>query len=197
MGIFPDPGHGRAREEVAPMDQLDGLTHIQQRARLHGPHETRRAVRAVLEALAEIIPFPVLYRLVARLPHEIRPRLPQAAIADHDRPATGCRDFIKGIARRLFIEEPDAAFLARVVFEQLNTNSHGLTPSTIASLAPHDLRPLLNSRSPHPSSDPARTRHRTAPAIIIPSPRRAARPSHPHRTRQGGASRRSATTGPA
>ena len=128
------------------MDLDRVLSGIQHRARLHGPRETGRAVRAVLEGLAEIIPEKAFKRIVTRLPENARPQLSGRAGADGV--LVNSHAFIARLADRLHVDEPDAAFLARVVFEHLNEATHGVTPSTIAYLVPLDLRPLLNAHAP-------------------------------------------------
>jgi uncharacterized protein (DUF2267 family) len=121
------------------------LATIEQRARLHGPNQTRRAVCVTLEALADVLPEPVLHRLLMCVPSEITRHLP-GDLGRHT--AVTCwRDFVAGIAARLHLDAPDATFLARVIFEQLNVPKHGVTPAGVAHLAPADLRPLLSAQA--------------------------------------------------
>lgn len=131
------------------------LATIEQRARLHGPNETRRAVCITLEALADVLPEAILHRLLMCVPSEITRHLPGDL---GRRSAVTCwRDFVAVIAGRLHLEAPDATFLARVIFEQLNTPKHGVTPAGVAHLAPADLRPLLSAQAPESVTAPPQT----------------------------------------
>jgi uncharacterized protein (DUF2267 family) len=134
---------------------VDLLVTVQRRGRLYGRNETRRAITAVLGAVGDVLPPSVFHRLAVHLPAEIRRHLP-----DPGTPVTGCRDFLGRIADRLLVDGPDAAFLARVVLENLNARPHGLTPGAVAHLAPADLRPLLSATLP----DAPRT---AAPALAV------------------------------
>ncbi len=116
---------------------------VQQRARLHGPNETRRAVRAVVGALADVLPPTVYQRLAVQLPAAIRAGLPAPGT-----PVASCRDFLTRIGTGLFVDGPNAAFLARVVLEQLNAAGHPHVPASAAAYAPADLRPLLTAMPP-------------------------------------------------
>jgi hypothetical protein len=118
---------------------------VQQRARLHGPNETRRAVQVVVGALAGVLPPPVYQRMTAHLPAEIRVGLPAAGT-----PVAGCRDFLSRIGTGLLVDGPNAAFLARTVLEQLNAAGHRHVPASAAAFAPADLRPLLTALPPAP-----------------------------------------------
>jgi uncharacterized protein (DUF2267 family) len=128
------------------MDGQDVLARIQERGRLYGINQTRRAVHGVLGVLADLLPTPAFRRLTAHLPADVRPPVPSG----EGRPieVLTCRAFITRLATRLHLEEPDAAFLARVVFEQLNTAAEGASPATVAHLVAADLRPLLSAGVP-------------------------------------------------
>ncbi len=127
------------------MDQDELLARIQRDGRLYGPHETRRAVGAVLTTLSEMLPAPAYRRLLASLPVGLRQRLPRPG-AGRISPVTGCRGFVARVAGRLHLDGPDAAFLARAVLGQLNTLGRGCAPAVLAPLVPADLRPLLRAR---------------------------------------------------
>lgn len=129
---------------------MDLLAIVQERGRLHGPNETRRAVRTVVGVLADVLPPPIFQRLVVHLPGPVRIGLPHSGI-----PVAGCRDFITRIGGHLLVDDPNAAFLARIVLEQLNSAWHGHTPAQFAHMAPEDLRPLLRATAPLPSFAPA------------------------------------------
>jgi hypothetical protein len=123
---------------------MDLLTRIAERARLHGPNETRRTVCATLEALTGVLPPLVLHPLLITIPDGIRRELPVGRAPR----LRNCREFITAIAGRLHVEEPEAAFRARIIFEQLNDQPYGLTPASVAHLTPRDMRPLLTARDP-------------------------------------------------
>jgi uncharacterized protein (DUF2267 family) len=122
---------------------VDLLVIVQERGRLHGPNETRRAIRAVVGALGDVLPPPIFQRLAAHLPASVRIGPPSSGI-----PVSSCQDFVSRIADRLLIDDPNAAFLARIILEQLNAVRHGHTPAQFAHLAPADLRPLLRAAAP-------------------------------------------------
>ncbi|UQU62373.1 DUF2267 domain-containing protein [Couchioplanes caeruleus] len=125
------------------MDGQDLLTRIQERGHLHGANQTRRAVQGVLGVLRDMLPTPAFRRLTAHLPADLHPAPPAAGTRPIE--VLGCRAFVARVAARLLLEEPDAAFLARVVFEHLNTATSGATPATIAHLVAADLRPLVRA----------------------------------------------------
>ncbi|NMO57884.1 DUF2267 domain-containing protein [Actinoplanes sp. TBRC 11911] len=122
---------------------MDLLVTVQERGRLHGPNETRRAVRAVLAALCDVLPPPIFQRLAVHLPSPLRMGLRDSGV-----PVSGCHDFVSRIGDRLLVDDPNAAFLARIILEQLNAVRHGHTPAQFADLAPADLRPLLRASAP-------------------------------------------------
>jgi uncharacterized protein (DUF2267 family) len=138
-------------KEVHVVRHADLLSEVQRRARLHGPNETRRAVCATLEALGDLVPGHLFAGLVEGLPAEIRSGLKTNGVTGETRPLTaiGRRTFVDRIARRLYIEQPDAAFLARVVFGELNATPSGITPSLLCeAIGPTDLDALLRSGAP-------------------------------------------------
>jgi uncharacterized protein (DUF2267 family) len=122
---------------------VDLLVMVQERGRLHGPNETRRAVRAVLGTLCDVLPPPIFQRLAVHLPVPVRIGLPYSGV-----PVSSCHDFVTRIGDRLLVDDPNAAFLARIILEQLNAVRHGHTPAQFADLAPADLRPLLRATAP-------------------------------------------------
>jgi uncharacterized protein (DUF2267 family) len=137
---------------------------------LHGPNETRRAVRAVVGTLGDVLPPPIFPRLVVHLPGAIRIGLPSSGI-----PVFSSRDFITRIGDRLLVDDPNAAFLARIVLEQLNAVRHGHTPSHFAHLAPSDLRPLLRAMPPTHVAAVRLTRRRALMAADLRHRRQAVR----------------------
>jgi uncharacterized protein (DUF2267 family) len=125
------------------MHRDDPLTQVRIHARLHGRNHTRRVVRAVLRALHDLVPGPEFQDLVRQLPAD----LADLATGSGDRPPAGSRrEFVRRIADDLHIDQPDAAFYARVTFEQLNAFCRGTTPARLAAALPADLRPLLTAR---------------------------------------------------
>jgi uncharacterized protein (DUF2267 family) len=176
------------------VDDDDLLARVQQRARLHGRNESRRAVCAVVEALAEFLSSRSFHLLAEQLPEEIRRRLVKPAAGLRPMTAPNCRSFLSRVGRRLLIDGPDAAFTARVVLEQLNATRRVITPAAFAHLVAPDLRPLLCAR-PAPQlldeKSPAPRRVIRVPAAaprpvlaspptlarVAPSPATAARPA--------------------
>ena len=144
------------------MDHDDLLARIQRSGRLPGRNESRRVACGVLTVLSELLPAPSYRRLTALLPEDVRQRLP--------RPGAGriihvldCRGFVARVADRLMADGPDAAFLARVVLQQLNAIGHGVTPAALAHLVPADLRPLFGVRPDGVAPAPVRVAARTVP----------------------------------
>jgi uncharacterized protein (DUF2267 family) len=117
------------------------VSRVQFRARLHGRNETVRAVRAVLAVLAATAPAEPYRALTASLPAELVP--PTAAAT----PAPSRRRFVTAVAEALYLDEPSAAFLARVVFEELNRSHPATGPARMSTTVPADLRPLLTARA--------------------------------------------------
>jgi hypothetical protein len=197
------------------VDDDDLLARVQQRGRLHGRNESRRAVCAVVEALGEFLPARAFQLIAGQLPDEVRRRLSRPATTA----APTCRAFVTGVGRRLHVDGPDAAFTARVVLEQLNATRRVITPAGFAHLVAPDLRPLLRARpAPQPVTDqlppprrvirvstvparpaPAAARPAPAPAASLapapvarPAPASAARPGTASAARPGTADRVSA-----
>ncbi len=135
------------------MDEDELLARVQSRARLYGRNESRRAVCAVVAALDGALPARAVRQITAQLPAGVRRALPQPSSAHpHDKPDAGCRGFLTRIAELLFVDGPNAAFLARAVFEQLNATATRNGPAAFAQTACPDLRPLLCARV---ESDPS------------------------------------------
>jgi uncharacterized protein (DUF2267 family) len=129
------------------MDQDDLLARIQQDGRLYGRNETRRAIGAVLTSLSELLPAPAYRRLFSALPADLRRPLPRPG-AGRIVPVTSSRSFVARVAERLYVDGPNAAFLARVVLTRLNTAGSACAPAALAPLVPADLRPLLRAGAP-------------------------------------------------
>jgi hypothetical protein len=122
------------------VDDEDLLARVQHRGRLHGRNESRRAVRAVVEAIGEFLSPRAFHLLADQLPVAVRHR-PVAAGS-----LPSCRSFLAGIAGRLLMDGPDAAFTTRVILEELNATGRVITPARFAHLVAADLRPLLCAR---------------------------------------------------
>jgi uncharacterized protein (DUF2267 family) len=135
------------------MHRDDLISQVRVRARLHGRSEARRVLRAVLLAFRTEIPDETFRRIAAQLPAELH-------LGDDPAPAAGL-PLVRAVAARLYVNEPNAAFLTRVVFEQLNAYCHGVTPASVAASLPAGLRPLVSARA----DDPAQRFRRLFPAI--------------------------------
>ncbi|GGQ62786.1 DUF2267 domain-containing protein [Couchioplanes azureus] len=137
------------------MHRDDLVSHVRARGRLHGRNEARRVIRTVLQACRQLVPDRTLQQVIVQLPAELAP--PRVAPADDGAgrqhiAGDACRTLIRSVAQGLHIDEPNAAFLSRVVFEQLNSYCRGVTPASLAPWAPAEVRPLLSARP----DDPAR-----------------------------------------
>jgi hypothetical protein len=139
------------------MDRPDLLSRVQRRGRLYGRNESRRVIRAVIDILVEAVPVPQARRLAMRVATETGGGLPDAALSDDGPHNTecDCRAFITAVAQRLFTDEPNAAFLSRVVFGELNAAPHGITPAALTPSAPLDLRALLSAEAATESARPS------------------------------------------
>jgi uncharacterized protein (DUF2267 family) len=145
----------RGSRKTVIMHRDDPLTQVRICARLHGRNHARRVVRAVLHALQHEVPAKALHGLVAQLPADL------ALESRSYRPTGSCRQFIRDIADELHVHQPDAAFYARITFEQLNAYCRGVTPAGLAASLPTDLRSLLSARAENPAD-----RHRRLVRIL-------------------------------
>ncbi|AGL16767.1 DUF2267 domain-containing protein [Actinoplanes sp. N902-109] len=153
------------------MDIADLLAGVQRGARLPGHRESLRVVSGVTGALADVLPSRASELLTPHLPAEVRSRLHGRVRTET--PAT-CRGFLDRITTILYVDEPDNAFLARVVLGQLNTALRVLSPAAFAHLVAPDLRPLLRSGRPAVARTPARSPLLTAQVrvpTVTPAPR--------------------------
>ena len=124
------------------MNDEDLLARVQHRGRLHGRNEARRAICAVVEALGEFLSPRAFHLLTDQLPDPVR-HLVRAASASPVMARPSARTFLAGIAARLLMEGPDAAFTTRVILEELNATGRVITPARFAHLVAPDLRALL------------------------------------------------------
>lgn len=142
------------------MDDDDLLARVQRRGRLHGRHESCRTVCGVLAALGDILPARAVDLLTPQLPDDVRGLLPPRQCRAV--PAT-CRAFLDRVSAILYVEQPENAFRARVVLEELNATLRVITPAAFSHLVAPDLRPLLRSAHPEPDRvEPARPARRAA-----------------------------------
>ena len=164
------------------MHRDDLLSQVRTNARLHGRNHARHVVRTVLRALRDIAEEPAFRDLAAQLPPEVRP----PATSDGPDRGTVTADgrastrLVRDIARQLHVTEPDAAFYARITFEQLNDFCRGVTPAGLAGSLPADLRPLLCARLHDPAERYRRHMRQLGGTVATLSLRTAAAP--PHRT---------------
>ncbi|MEU4690523.1 DUF2267 domain-containing protein [Actinoplanes sp. NPDC023714] len=148
------------------------LAGVERGARLHGRRESLRAVNGVLGALADVLPPRAMELLGPHLPAEIGAGL--AARARTETPAS-CRAFLDRITAILYVDQPDNAFLARVVLEHLNTSLRVISPAAFAHLVAADLRPLLQAGRPAVARNqpvPAPLAGRIRVPAAVPTPRK-------------------------
>ncbi|SDL15438.1 Uncharacterized conserved protein, DUF2267 family [Cryobacterium psychrotolerans] len=130
------------------MDEDTLMGQVQNRARLSTRADAARAVRSTLETLAERIPAGLADNLAAQLPHEVGENLRRVA-ADplHESGERFDRDeFIHRISDRAGVDDPQAAYLARVVFEVID-EAASLVMDTVRGVLPEDLQQLTSAGS--------------------------------------------------
>jgi uncharacterized protein (DUF2267 family) len=157
------------------VDDEDLLARVQYRGRLHGRNESRRAVRAVAEAVGEFLSPRAFHLLAEQLPGPVRHHPSPVPVVPTS------RTFLARIAQRLHMDGPDAAFTARIVLEELNATGRVITPARFAHLVAADLRPLLCARrapvTANETNPAPRRVIRVSPAPARPSATPAVRPS--------------------
>lgn len=128
-------------------DQFIGL--VQDRARLSSRGQAEGAARATLETLGERIPDDLALNVAAQLPPEIGEHLRRAAREDGDGTGEpfGFDEFAHRVAEREHIDEPEAIYHSRVVFELLDQATTGAVMDRVRDALPEDLRPLIDSCS--------------------------------------------------
>ncbi|POM27085.1 hypothetical protein BTM25_14940 [Actinomadura rubteroloni] len=128
-------------------DKLIGQ--VQARARLASRGEAETACRATLETLGERVPEGVADHLAAQLPREIGENLRRTEVFGGA--GTGERfdrhDFVERVAQRAHVDEPRAAYLARVVFETVGEATQGGVMDKVAAAVPDDIRQLITAGS--------------------------------------------------
>ena len=130
------------------MDEDTLMGQVQNLARLSTRADAERAVRSTLETLAERIPAGLAGNLAAQLPHEVGENLRRVA-ADplHESGERFDRDeFIHRISDRAGVDDPQAAYLARVVFEVIDEAASPVM-DTVRGVLPEDLQQLTSAGS--------------------------------------------------
>jgi uncharacterized protein (DUF2267 family) len=122
---------------------------VQARARLSSRGDAERATRATLETLAERIPEGLADNVAAQLPHEIGEHLRRTIV--YGGVGTGerfdAREFVRRVSERSGTDEPQAAFLLRVVCEFVDEATTGTLSRKVAPSLPDDLRGLVTAGS--------------------------------------------------
>ena len=130
------------------MDEDTLMGQVQNRVRLSSRADAERAVRSTLETLAERIPAGLARNLAAQLPHEVGEHLRR--VADDPSHESGERfdrdEFIHRISDRAGVDDPQAAYLARVVFEVID-EAASLVMDTVRGVVPEDLQQLTSAGS--------------------------------------------------
>ncbi|TFD78790.1 DUF2267 domain-containing protein [Cryobacterium sp. Sr8] len=130
------------------MDEDTLMGQVQNRVRLSSRADAERAVRSTLETLAERIPAGLASNLAAQLPHEVGEHLRR--VADDPSHESGERfdrdEFIHRISDRAGVDDPQAAYLARVVFEVID-EAASLVMDTVRGVLPEDLQQLTSAGS--------------------------------------------------
>jgi uncharacterized protein (DUF2267 family) len=131
------------------MQHDEFIGQVQARARLSSRGDAERATRATLETLGERIPEGLADNLAAQLPHEIGEHLRRTVV--YGGAGTGerfdAREFVRRVSERSVADEPQAAFLARVVFEVVDEATSGSLTQKVAESLPDDLRKLVTAGS--------------------------------------------------
>lgn len=138
------------------MQHDEFIGQVQQRARLSSRGDAERASRATLETLGERVPEGLADNLAAQLPHEIGEHLRRTEV--YGGVGTGerfdRRDFVKRVASRAGVDEPQAAYLARTVLETVDEATEGAIVAKILDSLPPDLRSLISAGSTDLCSHP-------------------------------------------
>lgn len=124
-------------------DEFIGL--VQHRARLSSRGEAERACRATLETLGERVPEGLADNLAAQLPREIGEHLRRTEV--YGGVGSGERfdrhDFVERVAARGHLNDSQAAFLARAVFEVVEEATQGSVMAKVRDSLPADVRALV------------------------------------------------------
>ena len=104
---------------------------VQQRARLSSRQEAEDAIRAVLTTLAQRLAGGSATNLAAQLPPSVARHLRTTETQGRQ---IGPDRFIEAVAEREGVEEPEAAFHTRAVFDVLEDATHGALDKVRAQL---------------------------------------------------------------
>lgn len=130
------------------MDHDEFIGQVQHRARLGSRGDAERAARATLETLAERMAAGAAQNLAAQLPREIGEHLRREAPAQG---GTGERfsldDFFERVTEREGIDQPDAAFHARVVLEVTDEATTGSLMAKVREQFPSEFDRLFDAGS--------------------------------------------------
>ncbi|APU14536.1 MULTISPECIES: DUF2267 domain-containing protein [Actinoalloteichus] len=124
---------------------------VQARARLSSRGEAETATRAALETLGERVPEQAADHLADQLPTEIAEHLRRTEVMGGA--GTGERfdldEFIRRVAQRGHMHEPDAVYRSRVVLEVTGEATEGVLDKVRHQL-PEELRTLIDAGSSGP-----------------------------------------------
>ncbi|MDF5751737.1 DUF2267 domain-containing protein [Spongiactinospora sp. TRM90649] len=118
---------------------------VQARARLAGPGQAERASRATLETLGERISEGLADKLAAQLPHEIGENLRRTDMGTGEH--FGRHEFVHRVAERAGVDDAQAAYLARVVFEVTGEATEGRIMDKVRGCLSQELRGLVTAGS--------------------------------------------------
>lgn len=131
------------------MQHDEFIGQVQSRAKLPSRGEAERVVRACLETLGQRIPDGLADNLAAQLPHEIGEHLRRTEMDGGM--GTGERfdrdEFIDRVADRSGADAPQAAYLARVVFEVVGEATSGSVMQRVRDVLPGDVKTLVTAGS--------------------------------------------------
>ncbi len=134
------------------MHHEEFIGQVQARAQLEGRGRAERASRATLETLGERIPEGLADNLAAQLPHEIGEHLRRTEVygglGSGER--FGRDEFIRRVAAKAGVDEPKAAYIARVVLSVTKDATQGGIMDKIAASLSEDLRPLVTAGAQGP-----------------------------------------------
>jgi uncharacterized protein (DUF2267 family) len=136
-------------ERRSGMQHDEFIGQVQQRAKLPSRGDAERCTRATLETLGERVPEGMADNLAAQLPHEIGENLRRTEV--HGGAGTGERfdrpTFVARVANRAGVDEPRAAYVARVVMEVVDEATQGKVMKKVAESVPDDVRQLIEAGS--------------------------------------------------
>lgn len=130
------------------MDHDEFIGQVQHRTRLSSRGDADRATRATLETLAERIADGAAKNLAAQLPNEIGEHLRRRA---PDQAGTGEQlgfdDFLERVTEREGVDQPAAAFHARVVLEVADEATTGSLMTKVREQFPSEFDRLFEAGS--------------------------------------------------